>query len=178
MELEIDAAAEARIERVRKHLPAGTDLTLVTLKGHLLVEEALDGLIATACSEPHHLENVEIRFFVKARLARALCGHILWPGLWPMIDALNAIRNDLAHHLDSPKLQERVVRFLNLRREHMALLDDPPIDPTDWSAVGERFRSDLSLLLGQLTGGEIMVRTVGKQAQPVIPADASQAARR
>ncbi len=171
MQLEIDAAAEARIERVRKHLPAGNDLTLVALKGHLLVEEALDGLIATACSEPHHLDTVEIRFLVKARLARSLCGHILWPGVWPLIDALNTIRNDLAHNLDSPKLKRRILHFLDIRREQVTLLYDPPLGADDSLAVADRFRSDVSLLLGQLTGGEILVRTVAKQAQSDVPAD-------
>jgi hypothetical protein len=70
--LQIDAEAEIRIERVRTHLPAGNDLTLIALKGHLLAEEALDDLIRFYCKQPEHLDDVEIRFLVKARIARAL----------------------------------------------------------------------------------------------------------
>lgn len=172
--LQIDPEAEVRIERVRAHLPIGSDLTLIALKGHLLAEEALDDLIRVYCKSPEHLEDIEIRFQVKARLARALSGHVVWTGLWPLLDALNTVRNDLAHNLDSPKLKDRVNRFLALRRELAPLLNDPKIDSSNWDAVAERFRSDISLLLGQLTGAGMMVRTVESQAQPIIPPDAAR----
>lgn len=164
--LQIDAEAEIRVERVRKHLPSGSDISLIALKGHLLAEEALDDLIRCYCKEPEHLEDVEIRFLVKARFARALSGHLVWTGLWPLLDALNTVRNDLAHNLDSSKLRDRVNRFLTLRRELAPLLYDPKIDQSDWNAVAERFRSDLSLLLGQLTGAGMMVRTVESKHNP------------
>lgn len=169
--LTIDAEAEIRIERVRKHLPSGSDLTLIALKGHLLAEEALDDLVRFYCQQPEHLENVEIRFLVKAKIARALSGHIVWTGLWPLIDALNSVRNDLAHNLESPKLRDRVVRFLNLRRELAPMLYDPEIDPNNWEAIAERFRSDISLLLGQLTGAGMMIRTLGAQEKSVISSE-------
>ena len=175
--LKIDAEAEIRIERVRKHLPAGNDLTLIALKGHLLAEEALDDLIRLYCKQPEHLDDVEIRFMVKARIARALSGHIVWIGLWPLIDALNSVRNDLAHKLESPKLRDRVMKFLMLRKELAPLLYDPEIEPNNWDAVAERFRSDISLLLGQLTGAGMMARTLEVQAQPGAPGEAPQAAR-
>lgn len=174
--LKIDAEAEVRIERVRKHLPLGNDLTLIALKGHLLAEEALDDLIRFYCKQPEHLDDIEIRFFVKARMARALSGHIVWTGLWPLIDALNAVRNDLAHNLESSKLRDRVMKFIKLRKELAPLLYDPEIDPSNWDAVAERFRSDISLLLGQLTGAGMMVRTVEVQAQSSDEGDAPQAA--
>ncbi|MBA3031670.1 MAG: hypothetical protein KKF85_16910 [Gammaproteobacteria bacterium] len=172
--LQIDPEAEVRIERVRKHLPSGSDLTLIALKGHLLAEEALDDLIRFYCKNPEHLADVEIRFQVKTRLARALSDHVVWPGLWPLLDALNTVRNDLAHNLDSPKLKDRINRFLVLRKELAPLLNDPKIDPSNWDAIAERFRSDISLLLGQLTGAGMMVRTLESQAQPIIPTDAAQ----
>jgi len=174
--LQIDAEAEVRIERVRKHLPSGSDVTLIALKGHLLAEEALDDIIRFYCVQPEHLEGVEIRFLVKARLARALSGHVVWTGLWPLLDVLNTVRNDLAHNLDSSKLRDRINRFLALRQEHAPLLDDPKIEPNDWDAVAERFRSDISLLLGQLTGSGMMVRTVECQAQPSRRGDRREAA--
>jgi hypothetical protein len=174
MKLEIDAAAQARIDRVSQHLPKGNDLTLVALKGHLLVEKALDEVIATGCVEPQHLEKVEIPFRVKAALARALFGHILWRGVWPLIKSLNTIRNDLAHNLDSPKLQERIIHFLSVRREQAPLIHDAPQIPIDPSEIADCFRSDVSMLLGQLEGGVIMIRTYSRSAQPPV-ADASQA---
>lgn len=174
--LKIDAEAEIRIERIRKHLPAGNDLTLIALKGHLLAEEALDDLIRFYCNQPEHLDDVEIRFLVKAKIARALSGHIVWTGLWPLIDALNSVRNDLAHNLEGPKLLIRVMKFLRLRKELAPLLYDPEIEPNNSDAIAERFRSDISLLLGQLTGAGMMVRTLETPAQANAPQDTSQAA--
>lgn len=173
----IDTAAEIRIEQVRKHLPAGNDLTLIVLKGHLLAEEALDDLIHFYCKQPEYLDDIEIRFLVKARIARALSGHIVWTGLWPLIDALNSVRNDLAHNLESTKLRDRVMRFLNLRKELVPLLYDPEIESNNWDAMAERFRSDISLLLGQLIGAGMMVRTLEVQAQSGALGDAPQATR-
>lgn len=175
--LQIDAEAEIFIKRVHTHLPSGNDLTLVALKGHLLAEEVLDDLIRFYCKQPEYLHDVEIRFFVKARIARALSGHIVWTGLWPLIDALNSVRNDLAHKLEGAKLRNRIVRFLDLRKELAPLLYDPEIDPSNWEAVAERFRSDISLLLGQLTAAGMMVRTLETQAEPNAAGDAPQAAR-
>lgn len=175
--LRIDAEAENRIERARKHLPAGNDLTLIVLKGHLLVEEALDDLIRFYCKQPEHLNDVAIGFFTKAKIARALSGHIVWTGLWPLIDALNSLRNDLAHKLESPKLRDRAIKFLTRRKELAPLLYDPEIDLDNCEAVAERIRSDISILLGQITGAGMMIRTLEVPARPDASWDAPQAAR-
>ena len=87
VQLEIDALAQIRIDWVRLHLPEGGDLLLITLKRHLLAEEALDDLIRFCCRQPEHLDGRELSFRVKAKPARALSGHITWIGLWPLIDS-------------------------------------------------------------------------------------------
>ncbi len=69
------------------------------------------------------------------------------------------------------------MKFLMLRKELAPLLYDPEIDPNNWDAAAERFRSDISLLLGQLTGAGMMARTLEVQAQPGAPGEAPQAAR-
>ncbi len=155
------------MERHKAHLPDGKDLTLLVLKGHLLVEEGLDEVIAAACPEPQHiLEMNGLTFRMKARIARALSGHIVFPGLWPLIDALNTLRNDLAHKLDSPKLQDRLGAFMNQRKEHMKLLCEEPIDPMNREAANERLRSDISLLVGQLTGAALAMRSLTRKLDP------------
>lgn len=166
MQLHPDPESEKRIARIREHLPDGKDLILLILKGHLLVEEVLDELIAAACPEPQHILDRRTGFAMKARIAQSLSGHLLLRGLWPMVDALNTLRNDLAHNLDSPKLQDRLVTFMNLRKEHMNLLYEEPIDPAKWDATAERLRMDISLLVSQLTGGALAVRTLIKKLEP------------
>ena len=166
MPFQPDAELEARIERHKAHLPDGKDLTLLVLKGHLLVEEGLDELIQAACPEPQHIfAGRPPPFHMKMRIARAMTAHVVFPGLWPMIDALNTLRNDLAHRLDSPALTKKVVEFMNLRQKHIELLEDMgPIDESNWKR--DRLRSDISLLIAQLYIRAFTVRAAVKVLEP------------
>lgn len=108
-----DPIVNARRERFRAHLPDSSDLALITLKGHLLVEEILDDIIALHCKKPSALSEANMPFYLKARLAHALVGDDSLPcQVWPMIDALRVLRNELAHKLDSPKLKTAVSKFI------------------------------------------------------------------
>jgi hypothetical protein len=161
--MKVDEEALALIARVRAHLPEGTDLTLIALKGHLLLEEALDDLIRFYCTQPEHLSDARLHFADKVKLARALSGHLAWTGLWPLSDALNKVRNELAHNLDSPRLNERVQRFMRLRRELAPVLSDPEKGDCPAEEMPERFRADVSLLVSQAIGAGIFVRTMAKR---------------
>ena len=165
MQLPLDAESEARIERIKAHLPEGKDLALLVLKGHLLVEEGLNELIAAACAEPKYILDGKkpLSFNVKTRVARALCGHMLHQGLWPLIDTLNMLRNDLAHNLDSPKFNDHLITFMRLRKEKIRFVYEESIDPSNVDAIIERFRSDVSLLISQLNGGALAIRTLVKR---------------
>lgn len=57
-------------------------------------------------------------FFFKAKLARALVGSshpngIFSERLWGVLVALNSLRNELAHTLESKKLEAKIQRFLS-----------------------------------------------------------------
>ena len=82
-----------------------------------------------------------------------------------MIDALNTLRNDMAHRLDSPERIRKVVAFMNLRQEHMRVLSDMgPATEADWSV--DRMRSDISLLIAQLYVRAASIRQVVKKLEP------------
>ena len=169
MQLTPDAETEERIERHKAHLPDGKDLTLLVLKGHLLVEEGLDDLIAAGCPQPQHIldRKPKVGFAMKARIAQGLSGHLLFHGLWPMIEALNTLRNDLAHNLDSPQLKPKIVAFMTQRQAFMKVLaDSGPVDVSKWEETVERLRMDISLLVSQLTGGALALRTVVQAIDP------------
>jgi hypothetical protein len=106
----------SHLGRIAQHLPDTTDLTLITLKGHLLVEELLDAIIASHCKDQSVLEGVEIGFFVKVKLAAALTGEQGPPFAWTMAERLNTLRNSLAHKLEHPLAQKRLENFLCLLR--------------------------------------------------------------
>ena len=84
-----------------------------------------------------------------------------------MIEALNSLRNELAHKLDSPELQRKIVAFMTLRQEHMGVLSDSgPVDIAKWDETVERLRVDISLLVAQLNGGALALRTIIKRVEP------------
>jgi len=162
----MDAELETAIARHKAHLPDGNDLTLLILKGHLLVEECVDELIEVSCPEPKAIfDGRAPMFHMKVRIARAMTTHVMFPGLWPMVDALNTLRNDLAHRLDSPELVNEVVEFMNLRQSNMGVLSDTgPATDANWSL--ERLRSDISLLIAQLYARAAGIRQVVKKLEP------------
>jgi len=113
MTVKDDPVVNARRDRFRAHLPETEDLALITLKGHLLVEEILDDILAHHCKKPTLLAGTRMGFQLKAQLAHALVGDDSLPQqVWPMIDALRLLRNELAHKLDSPKLDGAVSKFI------------------------------------------------------------------
>lgn len=166
MQFDLDEEANARIERHKAHLPEGKDLTLLVLKGHLLVEEGLEELISVSCPEPEHILKSTAGFAMKARIAQSLTGHLIYRGLWPMIEALNTLRNDLAHKLDSPKLNERILNFMDQRRTHMQVLSDPLSVPKDQEVDVGQLRTDISILIGQLTGNALIIRALVRKLAP------------
>lgn len=177
MTFSVNAIGQAREERYRKHLPETDDVVLLTLKGHLLVEEILDVLIKSSCVEPQHFNDTEVRFFVKAKLARALHGPLFPDSMWLMIEALNTIRNDLAHNLESDKLKERIVKFAKIRYEHNPDLHREEVDLNSDSSLAKELKNSIYHLLGQLSVAEIVARFMEHEAQPGAAGDAPQAAR-
>lgn len=59
------------VTRFRRHLPRSNDLILIVLKGHLLMEEVLDGLIFEQLLNPAALDQVRLTLFERLRRARA-----------------------------------------------------------------------------------------------------------
>ncbi len=53
----IKEVGDRREGRIGAHLPKTKDLTILTLKGHLLVEEVLDEIICAYCFAPSYLEG-------------------------------------------------------------------------------------------------------------------------
>ena len=108
-----------RFKRYDAHLPSSDDPTLIVLKGHLLAEEILEPIIRAKCRLPEALDNIEIGFFLKAKLTRALIGNshpngLIFPeSVWGMLDALNSLITELAHSLEPKKLEENVHWFLS-----------------------------------------------------------------
>jgi hypothetical protein len=136
----------ASFTRLIRHLPkAQTDFSLLVLKGHLLVEEEINDFLAVHWRNPAAVKKLRLTFFERMSILRAL----LEPGrndkaMWEAIDTLNSLRNALAHHLASPKVQalvddfnKRMVKF----NKHTPEIEEP-----------ERFRTSIAMLCAALVG--------------------------
>lgn len=141
-----------RYLRLEEHLPESDDPTLITLKGHLLVEEILEEIILHYCRAPEVLSDVEIAYFLKLRFAEALIGPKGAPKfVWEMAGALNSLRNELSHKLDSPKVAGKLDRFLGIYRTHYGR--DTKMEQTS------ELRIAIGFILGALTFIETKVKT-------------------
>ncbi|MCR9248573.1 MAG: hypothetical protein NXI31_26400 [bacterium] len=96
---------EAWIKRIKAQLPRSRDPVLVVLKGHLLVEEQLDRLIAASCRRPEDLDQARLTFSQKLSLASALIGSFSQKRF---VERLNRMRNKLAHRLDGYSLEQEL----------------------------------------------------------------------
>lgn len=87
------------------------DLTLSTLKGHLLIEEQLDNFITARLPNPGALEGARLTFDLKIKLAHAIASEDR-PEVWLALRKLNKLRNSLAHKLDDSKDQGLLEEFV------------------------------------------------------------------
>ncbi len=82
----------------------------VVLKGHLLLEEALTRILEQYVFHREYLEGARLSFYDKMQLCRSLCLRKADYLEWDLLGALNALRNELAHTLDSPGREKKLSR--------------------------------------------------------------------
>jgi hypothetical protein len=80
--------------RVIQHLPE-KDLSLIVLKGHLLIEELLYVIVKGAVKYPDLVEDARLSFSQLAHLARAISYEERLRPIWDAIFALNTLREYL-----------------------------------------------------------------------------------
>ena len=131
----------------KKHMPQIDELDLIVLKGHLLIEEQIDGIIETKTNKYEALSNARLTFFQKASLVEALLGYPNIDWLWENLRNLNGIRNELSHNLNSPKLVTKIDNFL-ISIEHLYM---PEAIPKEILSKSERVLSAIALIYGWLT---------------------------
>ncbi|MCW5694851.1 MAG: hypothetical protein KIT48_21040 [Pseudolabrys sp.] len=100
----LEVGRKAMEERVKKF----NDLMLATLKGHLVVEQALDSFLASSLSNADHIRGIKLTFNHKAQLCRALSFDQERDGLWDVVRAANRLRNQVAHDLNIEKIQTKM----------------------------------------------------------------------
>ena len=112
---QVEARRESSDDLFKKHfVTAGEDLQAVVLKGHLLIERHLTGLLEHYCHDPTYLTEAKLQFSQKVSLVRAIVYFPFEDNFWGAMRLLNQLRNDLAHELEPKKLDEHLaaVRIL------------------------------------------------------------------
>lgn len=128
------------------HLPKVFDFTLITLKGHLLMESALDDYLHSQLKKPSVLlDKTRLQFDTKVKLANALTDDIPGYAIWPAAENLNKIRNSLAHRLTDANLD-------NLRRDFVKLVADLGYSQEPDDDKDQVYTGCIAFLIGMLQG--------------------------
>lgn len=97
--------------RILKNLPDEGDLSLIILKGHLLIEELLFALVSSAAKHPSAIESGRLHYHQLASVAKALYYEEHLGPVWDAIFELNTLRNELAHQLEPKDLGKKLKKF-------------------------------------------------------------------
>jgi hypothetical protein len=138
---------ESEYERFRRLLPPLVNLELVVLKGHLLIEEQLQGFLRAISRHPKSLDDARLNFMQTVHLARALGGLPHCDrSLWTLVVDLNKLRNRLAHRLEPGDIAAAVDDIL---RNYWQGEFKKPTSPRQRAA---RLRQTLALNIAMLLG--------------------------
>lgn len=101
--------------RYDNHMPDTDDLTLIVLKGHLLVEELLIDLAGWAFPNAQYLPP-KFSFNNLTDVVRATVPQRGDDPCWELILKLNELRNDLAHKLESAQRHATLSQLFKIHR--------------------------------------------------------------
>src|SRR5262245_11506894 len=93
-----------------QHFSQVDEVAQSVLKGHLVIEQALDNILATMFFHPEHIALGRFTFAQKVNIARAFCLRKDKLSPWQQILALNSLRNEIAHNLESEERTKKMDR--------------------------------------------------------------------
>jgi hypothetical protein len=151
---------EDPLDRMSEHLPRSKDLTLIVLKGHLLVEEQINKLLDVLLKNPKAVAGARLTFYqrlciLKALLPQAETTH----SEWQAIEKLNSLRNQFAHTLEPACVEKRVKEFL-------AMIEDPDVPEEEWNKehIETRLKRCIAAIFGIVSGFRQGITTVKKKS--------------
>jgi hypothetical protein len=163
-EEEMRALIEARTRQSKelfiKHFSKVPDeLSLIVLKGHLLVEQSLTAIISHYAQPSADIAKVNLRFVQKMALAKALVPSFFCipQDFWNFVDLLNHLRNDLAHQLESKKLDGHLESLRTMFEAHRKFFEVEHYPTDAW-----KLKSLIGLWLGVLDPIDALIHTVEK----------------
>ncbi len=113
----METAAKEILAKLEEHLRYVDESALVILKGHLVIEEALNEIIRTFVFHSEQLEGARISYAQKVALARSMSLDEHNNEMWQLVLAVNSLRNELAHALTSPKRVTKTKALIDLHKK-------------------------------------------------------------
>jgi hypothetical protein len=107
-------ALQASIDRFTREMSTIDEMVHVLLKGHLLLEEALALIIDQHVFHREDVAEARLSFAQKLNIAKSLCLRKNKLGEWDLVAAINGLRNDLAHRLNSPDREKKLERVKSI----------------------------------------------------------------
>ena len=149
-DLELDAVLNGLLEYT-KFLPGNKKhpIEILVLRGHLLIEGELRGLIQAKLQRPKVFDLYNMKFSTTMRLAEALYGDTVTNWIWEATKQLNTIRNSLAHNLTDDTLLPQIKRFITFFKNR---------DPKTFEFVKSTVQEQLAYCLADLHHEFLKVR--------------------
>lgn len=111
----IEASRRAMEERVNKY----NALMLAVIKGHLAIEQAMDGFLEASLFHPAHVRESRFNFSHRIQMCRSMSLKQNEDKLWSVIWQVNALRNEMAHDVQTDQIQKKMER---VRRVYLEVL--------------------------------------------------------
>jgi len=159
----IDKISEKYFQKLKSHLPLCKDPTVIILRGHLLVEELLDKLIAMGLKDTSAIKDARLTFYQKLCITQGLIGKSN-TDMWKSIKELNRLRNKISHTLPDAELVEKLDFVLKAFFE--TEFDEIP---KDIYSKSKSLRNGIVFLCAQLYGfikGIEIVKEIVKKKHP------------
>ena len=119
----MDKYLRANLKSFHDELRYVDEVAQIVLKGQLLIEESLTRIIAKFVFHPKLIPPLRLGFVQKMDLARSMSLDESENGMWNMIAAINELRNQLSHSLDTNK---RILKVDKLRQLYLELCKGEP----------------------------------------------------
>jgi len=140
---------------VKNNLPSDSDIELIVLKGHLLIEECLNSIIDAAKLNNSCLGNLDLNFYKRVILVNTLCWKSPEDKIWNFILQINKLRNDLAHNLDSKKRERLILDVIHM---HIDILDSDLIEETKAMSIKRQIELSFYLIIGYLDAMKVDIK--------------------
>jgi hypothetical protein len=104
---------DVKVHQLSEQIPKVNDVTLVVIKGHLVVERCLYSILSANMNYPKYLEEAKLSFAQLLNLVKATSKLPLHQETFDGIKKLNSLRNHLAHNLPNQETYKKIECFIN-----------------------------------------------------------------